>query len=97
MEAETTIVVQLNSIDELFVAPSVNPFSTHEVDILGQAGIDVAQKHFFRHWPRRPRAVRLTVQLPADQVTPGHDAGRKCCASDAIAPTRSMKTACNAS
>ena len=70
MEAESAIVLQLNSIDELFVAPVVNPFSTHEVDILGQAGIDVAQKRLLQTWPRRPRTARLTVQLPADHVTP---------------------------
>ena len=70
MEAESAIVLQLNSIDELFVAPSVNPFSTHEVDILGQAGIDVAQKRLLQTWPSRPRTARLTVQLPADRVTP---------------------------
>jgi hypothetical protein len=70
MQAETTIIVQLSSIDELFVAPAANPFSTHEVDILGQAGVDVAQKQVMRHWPRLPRAVHLTVQLPPDQITP---------------------------
>ena len=70
MEVEPAILLQLNSIDELFVAPVVNPFSTHEVDILGQAGIDVAQKRLLQTWPRRPRTARLTVQLPADQVTP---------------------------
>lgn len=70
MQAETTITVQLSRIDELFVGPAANPFSTHEVDILGQAGLDVAQKQVMRHWPRLPRAVHLTVQLPPDQITP---------------------------
>ena len=70
MQTETTIVVQLSSIDELFVAPATNPFSMHEVDILGQAGVDLAQKHVMRHWPRLPRTVHLTVQLPPDQITP---------------------------
>lgn len=70
MQAETTIVVQLSRIDELFVAPAANPFSTHEVDILGEAGLDLAQKQVMRRWPRLPRAVCLTVQLPPDQITP---------------------------
>ena len=70
MQAETTITVHLSRIDELFVAPAANPFSTHEVDILGQAGVDVAQKQVMRHWPRLPRSVHLTVQLPPDQITP---------------------------
>lgn len=70
MQTDTTIIVQLSSIDELFVAPAANPFSVHEVDILGQAGVDLAQKHVMRHWPRVPRAVHLAVQLPPDQITP---------------------------
>lgn len=70
MPPETSVLLQLNRIDELFTAPSVNPFSTHEVDILGQSGLDCIQKRVTRHWPRRPRALRVTLQLPADQMTP---------------------------
>lgn len=70
MDDDRTILLRLNSIEELFVAPAVNPFSTHEVDVLGQAGMDVAQKRVLRSWPRRSRAAHLTVQLPADQITP---------------------------
>ncbi len=70
MQQDTAIVVQLNDIEELFVAPATNPFSTHAVDILGEAGLDIAQKRVAQHWPRVPRAVRLTVQLPADRMAP---------------------------
>jgi hypothetical protein len=70
MAPETAITIQLSSIDELFTAPATNPFSTHAVDILGEAGLEVAQKRILQHFPRLPRAVRLTVELPADQITP---------------------------
>ena len=57
MSPETSVLLQLNSIDELFTAPAVNPFSTHEVDILGQSGLDCIQKQVTRYWPRRPRCA----------------------------------------
>jgi hypothetical protein len=70
MQKDTALVVHLSSIEELFVAPAANPFSTHAVDILGEAGLDLAQKRVKQHWPRLPRALRLTVQLPADRIAP---------------------------
>ncbi len=71
MESNISIVLPLNNIDELFNAPDVNPFSTHEVDILGQSALDCIEKRVTRHWPRKPRSVHVTLQLPASQMTPG--------------------------
>jgi len=70
MAPEAAITLQLNSIDELFTAPAANPFSSHAVDILGEAGLDIVQKRVLQRWPRLPRAVHLTVELPAGQITP---------------------------
>ena len=70
MTPETKVVIQLNSIAELFTAPATNPFSAHAVDILGEAGLDIAEKRVTQHWPRLPRAVHLTLQLPADHIAP---------------------------
>ena len=70
MAPEAAITLQLNSIDELFTAPAANPFSSHAVDILGEAGLDIVQKRVLQRWPRLPRVVHLTVELPADQITP---------------------------
>jgi hypothetical protein len=69
MDTDISIVLPLNDIDEVFNAPDVNPFSTHEVDILGQSALDCVEKRVTRHWPRKPRSVHVTLQLPADQVT----------------------------
>jgi hypothetical protein len=71
MDPDISIVLPLNNIDELFNAPDVNPFSTHEVDILGQSALDCIEKHVTRNWPRKPRSVHVTLQLPEDQLTPG--------------------------
>ena len=69
MQPDISIVLPLNSIDEIFTAPDVNPFSTHEVDILGQTGMDCVEKRITRQWPKKPR-VHVTFQLPVDQITP---------------------------
>jgi hypothetical protein len=71
MEPDISIVLPLNKIDEVFTAPDVNPFSTYEVDILGQTAMDCIEKRVTRQWPRKPRSVHVTLQLPADQITPG--------------------------
>jgi hypothetical protein len=70
MTPQAAITLHLSSIDELFSAPATNPFSVREVDILGEAGLDIAQKRILQHWPRLPRGIRLTIQLPPDQITP---------------------------
>jgi len=69
-QSDILMVLPLNHIDELFIAPSTNPFSTHEVDIFGQSAFDCVKKRVARLWPRRPHAVNVTLQLPADQITP---------------------------
>lgn len=69
MAHENEVVVQLNKIEELFVAPPANPFSTHAVDVLGETGLELAQKRIQQHWPRLPRSLHLSVQLPPDQIS----------------------------
>ncbi len=71
MDPDISIILPLNKIDEVFNAPVVNPFSTHEVDILGQTGMDCIEKRVTRQWPRKPRTVHVTFQLPPEQITPG--------------------------
>ena len=69
-QPDTTILLQLNQIDELFNAPGVNPFSTHQVEILGESGIDHLFKAIQYRWPRDPGITTLKLELPAEQVTP---------------------------
>lgn len=70
MTPQAAITLHLSSIDELFSAPATNPFSVREVDILGEAGLDIAQKRILQRWPRLPARIHLTLQLPTDQITP---------------------------
>jgi hypothetical protein len=64
------VILKLNSIDELFNAPDVNPFSENEIDVLGEAALPHAVRQMLarriRHW----HEARLVIQLPPDQITP---------------------------
>jgi len=71
MQPDISIVLPLNDISEVFTAPDVNPFSTHEVDILGQTAMDCVEKRVTRYWPKKPSSVHVILQLPADQFTTG--------------------------
>ena len=65
-----SVVLPLSQIHELFSAPDANPFSTHEVDVLGESGMECIKKRIVRLWPRRPDSLHVTLQLPAEQITP---------------------------
>ena len=67
---DTQLILQLRRIDELFNAPDANPFSSREIDILGESGFDVLWKRMVRRWPQRPDLQRVIIQLPPDQLTP---------------------------
>ncbi len=64
------VVLKLNSIDDLFNAPDVNPFSENAIDVLGEAALPHAVRQMLarriRHW----HEARLVIQLPPDQITP---------------------------
>jgi hypothetical protein len=68
--SDTEFVLPLRRIDELFNAPDADPFSSREMDVLGEAGFDLLWKRMVRRWPRRPSLQRVIVQLPPDQLTP---------------------------
>ena len=70
MQPDISIILPLDDIREVFIPPDVNPFSTHEVDILGQTAMDCVEKRVARHLPKKPRSVHVTLQLPAGQLTP---------------------------
>ena len=65
------VTISLNTVDQLFIAPEVNPFSEDEVELLGVPALlrvlKGAEPGFFR---RRRHKMRLTVLLPPDQLTP---------------------------
>jgi hypothetical protein len=64
------VVLKLNSINDLFNAPDVNPFAENDIDVLGEAALPHAVRQMLarriRHW----HETRLVIQLPPDQITP---------------------------
>lgn len=65
------VVLDLDSLDELFNAPAVNPFSSRELAILGEAGVEHLQKSLLKNWPRFPKRLSCTLRLPAEQIEAG--------------------------
>lgn len=65
------IKIRLDTIDQLFNAPDVNPFSDEEVDVLGEPALLRAVRRLQAHRMRNWDGTRLILELPADQITPG--------------------------
>jgi hypothetical protein len=65
------IVIRLDSIDQLFNAPDIDPFSEEEVDVLGEPALLRAIRRLLAHRVRNWERMRLILELPADQITPG--------------------------
>lgn len=57
------LTLDLDTLDELFLAPPANPFSTDVVDILGESGIDYLRKRYIKRWPKRREAHTLLIRL----------------------------------
>jgi len=68
------IVIRLDTIDELFNAPDINPFSDEEVDVLGEPAMMRAVRRLQARRVRNWEGVRLVIELPPDQITPDLEA-----------------------
>ena len=64
------ITLSLTTLDQLFNAPAVNPFSEKVVEVRGESGMSYLLRQLGGHqWDER--ASLLTIRLPSDQVTAG--------------------------
>lgn len=63
-----SVTLSLSTLDQLFNAPEVNPFSEKEVEVRGESGIAYFLRQIQRH-RRDWRTLRLSVRLPPDQIT----------------------------
>lgn len=57
------LTLDLDTLDELFLAPPSNPFSTDAVHILGESGIDYLRKRYIKRWPKRREPNTLLIRL----------------------------------
>ena len=69
--APQDIVIRLDSIDQLFNEPDIDPFSDEEVDVLGEPALLRAVRRLLARRIRNWEGMRLILELPADQITPG--------------------------
>jgi len=67
---EHDIVVRIDTIDQLFNAPDVNPFSDKEANVLGEAALLLAVRQVLARRNRNWEKTRLVIKLPPDQITP---------------------------
>ena len=70
-KAPQDIIIRLDSITELFNAPDINPFSEEEVDVLGEPALLRAVRRLLADRVRNWEGMRLILELPPDQITPG--------------------------
>jgi hypothetical protein len=63
-------VIRLDTIDQLFNAPDINPFSSEEVDVLGEPALLRAVRRLQAHRVSNWDQVKLILELPSDQITP---------------------------
>jgi hypothetical protein len=67
------IIIRLETIDQLFNAPDINPFSEEEVDVLGEPALLRAVRRLLARRIRSWEGMRLILELPEDQITSGLD------------------------
>lgn len=65
------IVIRLDTIRELMIAPEFNPFSERETEFMGESAITRLIKHLKPGWTKHQRDLHMTILLPPDQITPG--------------------------
>lgn len=66
------IVVVVDTPDQLFNAPDINPFSENVLDTLGMSGLAYIVRQLQAH-RRDWKDTRLVVRMPPDQITPGFE------------------------
>lgn len=65
------VVIQLDTIDQLFNAPAINPFSEKSIDVTGESALRRVIRQLLSRSVRKTTGARLVIQLPPDQITPG--------------------------
>jgi hypothetical protein len=65
------IVLDIDTIDQLFNAPAINPFSDKIIDVLGESAITRLRRRLLAEPLRKWDDTRLVIRLPPDQITPG--------------------------
>jgi hypothetical protein len=68
--ASADILVRVDTLDQLYNAPAIDPFSDKPSIILGEAALPYVIRQELGHGARDWHGRRLVIQLPPDQITP---------------------------
>ena len=66
------LAVSVDTLDQLFNAPDVNPFSENRLDILGMSGLEYIVRQLQAH-RRDWKHMRLRIHVPREAITPGFE------------------------
>jgi hypothetical protein len=69
--ASSDVLIRIDTIDQLFNAPAIDPFSDKPAVVLGEAALRYAIRQKLGRGLRDWSGKRLIIQLPPDQITPG--------------------------
>lgn len=64
------VIIRVDTIDQLFNAPSSDPFSDKPAVILGQPALQHCVRQELKHRSHNWQGKRLVIELPVDQLTP---------------------------
>jgi hypothetical protein len=70
---ETTdydIVIHVDTVEQLFNAPAINPFRENEIYVLGETALTRASRRMLSVPLRDSSRARLVIRLPAAAITP---------------------------
>jgi hypothetical protein len=68
-QSSTDVIIRIDTIDQLFNAPSSDPFSDKPAVILGEPALQHCVRQELKHRSHNWQGKRLVIELPADQVT----------------------------
>jgi hypothetical protein len=69
-QSSEDVLISIDTIDQLFNDPAINPFSNKPALILGKAALPYTVRQAMGKGLRDWSEKRLIIQLPADQITP---------------------------
>jgi hypothetical protein len=70
LQSSDDILISIDTIDQLFNDPSINPFSNKPAVIVGKAALPYTVRQAMGRGLRDWSGKRLIIQLPVDQITP---------------------------
>ena len=65
------LIIRLDTMDQLFNEPDIDPFLEEEIHVLGEPALLRAIRRLLARRIKNWEGMRLVIELPADEITPG--------------------------